>query len=592
MNVREQIKNGVLLMDGSMGSYLSTITGKSSQDCELAVLEQREMVKDVHRQYLEAGSQAILTNTYNANRVFCHGNDVLVHQLIHEAVAVAREAAEGYDAEIFGDIGPIKGLENGQTGKEYTFVARQFIDAGIRHFVFETNSSAEGIPETMQYIRDNTEDAFIIVMFAVQADGYSLEGYYYQDLIQQISETGLADAVGLNCISGAREMRNLFDQMEHEDILYSFMPSAGSPIVVDNRLVYESDPQFFGRKMAELAGNGAKILGGCCGTTPEHIRQVARFLASGTSSVPRPGRGRTKVSAGTAKQSVFWEKLQRGEKVIAVELDPPTDADLTKFVQGAYDLKESGADVITIADCPVGRVRMDSSLLACKLEREVGVEALPHLTCRDRNINATKALLLGLYAEGIRNVLLVTGDPVPSAERDEVKAVYQFNSRKLATFVASLGETILPEPFHMFGALNVNARNFDIQLQLAQEKERIGMVGFLTQPLLSPRAVENLKKARQGLKGYILAGLLPPVSARNARFMDSEINGIRVSPEIIDQYEDLEREEAEKLAVSLMMQFAREAEPYVNGYYMMTPFSRTALIQQIIEAIHREKLIG
>ena len=591
MNVREQIKNGVLLMDGSMGSYLSTITGQSSQDCELAVLEQRDIVKDIHQQYLEAGSQAILTNTYNANRVFCHGNDTLVHQLIHEAVAVAREAAEGYDAEIFGDIGPIKGLENGQTGKEYSFVARQFIDAGIRHFVFETNSSAEGIPEAMQYIRENTEDAFIIVMFAVQADGYSLEGYYYRDLIRKITETGLADAVGLNCISGAREMRNLFDQMEHEEILYSFMPSAGSPIVVDNRVVYESDPQFFGRKMAELAANGARILGGCCGTTPEHIRQVARFLAAGTSSVPRPGRTREKVSSGTAKRSAFWEKLQRGEKVIAVELDPPTDADLTKFVQGAYDLKESGADVITIADCPVGRVRMDSSLLACKLEREVGVEALPHLTCRDRNINATKALLLGLYAEGIKNILLVTGDPVPSAERDEVKAVYQFNSRKLATFVASLGETILPEPFHMFGALNVNARNFDIQLQLAQEKERIGMTGFLTQPLLSPRAVENLKRARDGLNGYILAGLFPPVSARNARFMDSEVNGIRVSPEIIEQYEDLDREESERLAVSLMTQFAREAEPFVNGYYLMTPFSRTALIQRIIESIREEKLI-
>lgn len=591
MNVREQIKNGVLLMDGSMGSYLSTITGQSSQDCELAVLEQRDIVKDIHQQYLEAGSQAILTNTYNANRVFCHGNDTLVHQLIHEAVAVAREAAEGYDAEIFGDIGPIKGLENGQTGKEYSFVARQFIDAGIRHFVFETNSSAEGIPEAMQYIRENTEDAFIIVMFAVQADGYSLEGYYYRDLIRKITETGLADAVGLNCISGAREMRNLFDQMEHEEILYSFMPSAGSPIVVDNRVVYESDPQFFGRKMAELAANGARILGGCCGTTPEHIRQVARFLAAGTSSVPRPGRTREKVSSGTAKKSAFWEKLQRGEKVIAVELDPPMDADLTKFVQGAYDLKESGADVITIADCPVGRVRMDSSLLACKLEREVGVEALPHLTCRDRNINATKALLLGLYAEGIKNILLVTGDPVPSAERDEVKAVYQFNSRKLASFVASLGETILPEPFHMFGALNVNARNFDIQLQLAQEKERIGMTGFLTQPLLSPRAVENLKRAREGLNGYILAGLFPPVSARNARFMDSEVNGIRVSPEIIEQYEDLDREESERLAVSLMTQFAREAELYVNGYYLMTPFSRTALIQRIIQSIREEKLI-
>ena len=155
-----------------------------------------------------------------------------------------------------------------------------------------------------------------------------------------------------------------------------------------------------------------------------------------------------------------------------------------------------------------------------------------------RNLNATKALLLGLYAEGVRNVLLVTGDPVPTAERDEVKSVYQFNSRKLASFVSSLGEQVLPQPFHLFGALNVNAVNFDVQLKLAREKLERGMAGFLTQPVLTPKGFENLKRARSELSGaWLLGGIIPVVSARNARFMDSEINGINVDPRITELYE-------------------------------------------------------
>ena len=249
---------------------------------------------------------------------------------------------------------------------------------------------------------------------------------------------------------------------------------------------------------------------------------------------------------------------------------------------GATKLRDAGVDILTIADCPIARARMDSSLLACKVRRELELDVIPHMTCRDRNLNATKALLLGLYAESVRNVLLVTGDPIPTAERDEVKSVYQFNSRKLTAFVSELGRQTLPGGFHIFGALNVNARNFDVQLKLAKEKVSKGMVGFLTQPVLTDTAVQNLKRAKEELDAYILGGLIPIISERNARFMDSEVNGISVSPEIIRQYEGKDRAQSEDLAVEITVRIAKEIEPFVDGYYIVTPFNRTSLIERIL----------
>ena len=585
MDIRERLKNGALLMDGAMGTYLSSITGESNMDCEMAVLEHPDLILDIHNQYIEAGCQAIKTNTYNANRLFYHGDEELTKKVIREAVRLANEAAKDKDVVVFADVGPIKGKDEKSITEEFIFTVSQFIETGMKHFVFETHSSPEGIVPAVQYIRDHVSDAFVIVMYAVQPDGYSMEGYYAGDMLHDTWDSGLVDAVGLNCICGAREMLDLYYSLDCEGMTISFSPSAGFPTVVNNRIAYNSDPNYFGISVAEMISHGIKIVGGCCGTTPEHIQLVAERMGTTTSFVSRPGRRRKQYTAGAVRKSAFWEKLQQGEKVIAVELDPPKDADITKFIQGAYNLKDAGADIITLADCPVGRVRMDSSLLACKLTREVEIEAMPHLTCRDRNINATKALLLGLHAEGIKNILLVTGDPIPSAERSEIKAVYQYNSRKLAAYVHSLGETSLSDPFHLFGALNLNSRNFDIQLKLAKDKERKGMVGLLTQPILSETALDNLKKAREELSCYILGGLFPPVSAKNARFMDSEVNGIVVSREIIDRYEGLDREEAEELAVNLITEIAKKAEPYVDGFYIMTPFQRTELVSKIIKEV-------
>ena len=277
-------------------------------------------------------------------------------------------------------------------------------------------------------------------------------------------------------------------------------------------------------------------------------------------------------------------KFAAGERVIAVELDPPPDDDAAYFFNGVRTLRNAGADWITIADCPVGRPRADSSLLACKVKRDFGMEPLPHIACRDRNLNATKALLLGLAIEGIHHILIVTGDPVPTEKRDEVKSVFNFNSRKLARYIQSLNET-LQTPFQMFGALNVNARNFDRQLEFALEKETCGITGFLTQPVLSPEAMDNLRKARTVLHGKILGGIFPVVSYRNACFLNNEIAGMRVSEDIIHRYEGLNREEAESLAVEISIDTAREIADFTDGLYLMTPFKRVSLVEKILSLL-------
>ena len=207
------------------------------------------------------------------------------------------------------------------------------------------------------------------------------------------------------------------------------------------------------------------------------------------------------------------------------------------------------------------------------------------MACRDRNLNASKALLLGLSSQDVHNVLLITGDPMPTGTRDEVKSVFNCNSRKLAKYVQSLYPQSLSEPFQIFAALNVNVRNFDIQLAMAQEKEQNGVSCFLTQPVLSQEAMENLKKARSVLKAKILGGIYPVVSYRNAVFMNNEIAGINVCEEICRMYEGLGREEAEELAYKISLRIAKEMEAYTDGLYVMVPFNRIPLVTRILKAI-------
>lgn len=581
MKLKEYLEGHTLLLDGAMGTYLTAKTHLRPDCCELSNLDSPEEVLAIHREYLAAGCNAISTNTFGANRPAL--GEETCKKVLRAGWELAQKAA--VDAFVFADIGPISQTTGEQTAQEYRFVADQFLALGAEHFLFETNACLTGLLETAAHIKEQRRSAFIILSFAALPDGFTRSGFLAKKLIAQAAESPFVDAVGLNCVSGAKHMAALVEELGTVQKPLLAMPNAGYPTVLGSRTFYEGDPEYFGRQLRQLNALGVKLLGGCCGTTPIHMAAAAKALGEGVHKTV-PLRAEPGPKKPQLREDPFWTALcDSKQKPFAVELDPPDAADVTKFMAGARELKESGASIITIADCPIARARMDSSLLACKLRRELNMEALPHMTCRDRNLNATKALLLGLCAEGIHNVLVVTGDPIPTASRDEVKSVYNFNSRMLAQYITELGEAVLPTPFRIFGALNLGARNFSKQLELALEKQENGILGFLTQPVLTETALENLKTARKVLSAKILGGIIPIVSHRNALFMNSEIAGITVDQKIIDLYEGLDRAQGEDLAVKVSVSIADAIGPYVDGYYLMTPFGRTGLMGRIMKEI-------
>ena len=578
IDVRAHLARKPLLFDGGMGTYYKA---KPGTECEQGNLLDPAGVRKVHREYLAAGAEAIKTNTFGLPRM------AAARQPDWQALAragwkLAAEAAVETGAAPAGSI--------------YTAVARCFVEQGAKNFLFETLSSDAGVLEAVQAVKAQVPDAFVLVSFAVLPDGYTREGMYSKDLVRRMTESGIVDAVGFNCVSAPGAMRTLVQQLGSTALPLSVMPNAGYPVVTRTQVKYQGKPEYFAKELARIAAEGVRILGGCCGTTPAHIAALRVAL----DSLPAVEKAAPAVQVSTPeaptveKDDAFLRKLNAGKKVIAIELDSPKDADLTNYLAGAKRLQAAGADLLTIADCPIARARMDSSLVACRVHRELGLCTLPHMTCRDRNLNATKALLLGLFAEGVREVLAITGDPIPTAERDEVKNVYQFNSRKLAQYIVSLaGEgREMPSPMTVFGALNLNARNFEVELRRAGEKLENGMSGFLTQPVLSEQAVENLRRTREtlGERAKILAGIMPVVSQRNAIFMENEVNGIHVAEDIIEAFTGLDREQGEALGLEISLKMAREALPYADGFYLMTPFNRVALMERLIARLKTELL--
>ena len=590
LDVRKLLAQRPLLFDGGMGTYYKA---KPGQECEQANLTDPDGILAVHRAYLAAGADAIKTNTFSLPRLAA-AQQPGWEQLADAGWQLAAKAAGETGAAVFADLGPAPDTENLPAEQVYLSVAKRFALLGARNFLFETLSTEEGVLEAIRALKQTVPEAFVLVSFAVLPDGYTREGRYCAELVRRMAQSGVVDAVGLNCVSAPGAMRALVQQLGNAGLPLSVMPNAGYPVVARAQVRYQGKPAYFARELSRLASEGVRILGGCCGTTPQHIAALRTALDALPEALPAAPAAKPAAVAKPVVETddAFLRKLRAGQRVIAVELDSPKDADLTAYLEGARRLQAAGADLLTIADCPIARARMDSSLVACRVHRELGMNVLPHMTCRDRNLNATKALLLGLYAEGVREVLAITGDPIPTAERDEVKNVYQFNSRKLAQYIVSLaGEgREMPSPITVFGALNLNARNFEVELRRAAEKLENGMSGFLTQPLLSAQAVENLKKTREtlGERAKILAGILPVVSQRNAIFMENEVNGIHVDEAIIQKFEGLDRTAGEELGLEVSVQAAKAAAPYADGFYLMTPFNRVALMERLIARLRTE----
>lgn len=579
-SLRDVLSSGPLLFDGAMGTYARTVAGYPAGPVERACLTAPEAVLAIHRAYIRAGCRAIKTNTFAAHIGQAARDEADQAALVKAGAELALRAA-GEEAFVFADIGPAPEEEGAFAS--YAALADLFLSQGVQNFLFETLPTLTGIPEAAARIKEKCPEALILLSFAVNPDGITRAGESLKALAARADKCPCIDGMGLNCVCGAQHMRQLLSTLPPTQKYLSVMPNAGYPRVQDGRIFYESDPEYYAEQLSVCIAAGARIVGGCCGTTPAYIRAAAAHL-SPAAPLFAPAAAPQTAGPGEA-DSLILRKLLRGEKPILVELDPPRSADTASFLSGAVALCRAGADAITVADCPIGRASMDACLLAAKLKREYGLETLPHMTCRDRNINATKALLLGLSMEGVGNVLAVTGDPVAREERDNVKGVFQFNSRVLARLIQTLTEQGTAKPFFVCGALNVNARNFDAELSKARQKEGCGVRAFLTQPLLSRRAVENLRRAREALSAYLFPGLFPIVSYKNARYLQSEVAGMAVDDDILAAYEGLDRAAGEALAWQLCRRFAQEAWDQADGFYIMTPFQRVGLVTEIISGL-------
>ena len=583
MEFLEKLKRGTLLFDGGMGTYYAQKYGQEPECCELANISYPGRIENIHREYIASGCDAITTNSFGANTVGLDCDWETIAEILEKSWDIAKKAVEGTDVAVFADIGPLPHVENADNTGEYLRIADKFLELGAEKFIFETFSSLD-LLAAAKHIKSIKPDAVVICSFAVSADGFTREGLSLARIAQTMEDADYVDVYGLNCSIGPNHMVKLMGEIKNPKKPLIAMPNAGYPTLVGNRVYFQNNADYFARGLIELAASGASIIGGCCGSTPEHIADTRGFMHDNVGSVRAAYPQKRAVDIQRAENRL-WDKLESGKKIIAVELDPPANSDIRAFMEGAKKLREAGADAITVADCPVSRARADSSMLACKLKRELDIDPIPHMTCRDRNIIATKALLLGLNIEGVNNVLVVTGDPVPTAERGTIKSVFNFNSVVLSAYIRDLGEEFIRGPFRVFGALNLNAVNFENQLKHAAEKLDNGVDAFLTQPVHSERALENLKLARSELSGKILGGVMPIVSHRNACYMNSEIAGISVSDDILRRYEGLDREQASRLAVSLTTEIAQSMSPYIDGYYMITPFMRTDLICEIMEKL-------
>lgn len=575
-----------LVFDGAMGTYYPDKSKRVMPECEMANLFDSEVIYEIHKEYVDAGAMAIKTNTFQANTISLGTDFSVVKNVIEAGISLAKKAVEKTETLVFADVGPIPG-NNEKSIDEHKEIVDIFLENGINDFLFETFSEIGTLKELTKYIKTKDEDAFIITSFAVGADGLTRTGEVGEDLLSEAAKSAEIDAVGFNCVSGPLRLREYIEKINLPEKIISIMPNGGYPTVIKNRTYYSANKDYFSNATLQFLEYGVQIIGGCCGTRPEFIREITERISEYRYTKTRPEKKKHARLETPYTENLFRNKLEHGKKPIVVEFDPPKDLNMKRYMENVKALSNSGADGITIADCPVARVRVDASLTAYKIKNEIGIEPIVHMTCRDRNVNASKALLLGLNLENILNIITITGDPVPTAEKDEVKSVFQFNSTKFAALVSDMNEKVFTNKMNIGAALNINANKFDLEIKRAQAKEKAGVNVFYTQPVISRTAVENLKIARKELKSYIMGGVMPIVSYKNALFMNSEASGIRLDDEIIERYKGLEREAASRLAVEITSDFMRQIEDDVDGYYIITPFSRVEIVGELIQLFKR-----
>ncbi|WP_286886833.1 bifunctional homocysteine S-methyltransferase/methylenetetrahydrofolate reductase [Aneurinibacillus sp. UBA3580] len=606
-NLKTYLNNHLLIGDGAMATWLYQLGVPIGICYEELSLSDPEIIRTVHRSYYEAGARFIQTNTYGAHRdaLARHGLQDKVERMNRAAAKVAREAV-GDDAYVVGGIGSIiagrvRDAQQMDTyGEQYEEQASALLAGGVDAILLETFLDLDELLLALDIIRPLTKLPIIAQLATIEV-GRTRDGYTLTRAFSELKKAG-ADVVGLNCRMGPAEiLRSIENTVVPEDTPLSVFPNAGRLAMSDGEYSYASVPQYFGESALRFRAQGARLIGGCCGTTPEHIRMMAQVLAE-RDPLPRVNpvitvkeEERTPIRIVSPERSKGIVDTVRQRHTVIVELDPPRDLDTEKFLKGAAALKEAGADAITLADNSLATTRMSNMALGSIIKTKFGAEPLLHIACRDRNLIGQQSHLMGLYALGINQVLVITGDPARFGDLPGASSVFDVSSFDLIRMIKQLNEgfTFSGKPLKQRGdfvvgaAFNPHVRQFDAALRRLEKKVEAGADYIMTQPVYDREMIERIYEGTKHLDIPIFIGIMPLTSSRNAEFLHNEVPGIKLSDEARARMHAHEPgEEARREGVAIARELVDMAMEYFNGIYLITPFFYYEMTVELTRYVH------
>jgi methionine synthase / methylenetetrahydrofolate reductase(NADPH) len=608
--VRELITDSrVHVVDGAMGTVLYG-RGVFLNVCydELSI-RQPDLVRDIHREYVRAGAELLETNTFGANplKLATYGLAGETERINAEAARLAREAA-GERAAVRGAIGPlgVRVEPFGELSLEearamYERQARGLLEGGVQGFILETFSDVAELGAALQAVRE-CSDLPIIAQMTVGTDGKTHYGTDPAVFGPELAAMG-ADVIGVNCSVGPHGVLEAVEKLARVvSVPISAQPNAGLPREVGDRKIYMASPEYMASYSRRMVEAGARFVGGCCGTTPDHIRAIVGFVQSvsprhtfdvGTFPAPAPAVAIDPVPL--AARSRLGAKLAEGRFVTTVEIVPPKGVDPAPMFEQVRQLKAAGVDAVNVPDGPRAQSRMGALLSALMIEREVGLEAVVHYACRDRNLLGMLSDLLGAAAAGIRNLLIITGDPPKMGPYPEATAVFDIDSIGLTNLVGRLNRGLdpggnpigLPTKFVIGVGVNPAAPDFERELKRFAYKVEAGAEYAITQPVFDLAQLDRFLARVETFRVPIVAGIWPLISLRNAEFLANEVPGVSVPDAIVDRMRVASaggKEEALAEGVRISREMLTAVADRVQGAQVSAPLGRVPVALEVLEA--------
>jgi len=605
--LRDLLADGrVHVLDGAMGTMLYG-KGVFLNVCydELS-LKQPDLVAEVHDAYVRAGAEAIETNTFGANPVKLAGHGLAEQtEAINRAAAALARRVAGDRAAVLGAVGPL-GVRLEPFGPTSRAEARDafrrqisgLVAGGVDGFILETFADTDEIHEALLAARE-VSDLPVIAQMTIGDDGSTAYGTSPETFARLLTEWG-ADVVGVNCSVGPVGVLEAVERIAKvTDLPISALPNAGLPKDVGDRKIYLASPDYVASYARRMVTAGARFVGGCCGTTPDHIKRVRDYVAS--VEPRRPGvvtaRGAVEPPAGVEavpldRRSRFGAKLARGELVTSVEIVPPRGVDPAPMLEQCRALKIAGVDAVNLPDGPRAQSRMGALPSALLIEREVGIETVAHYCCRDRNLLGMLSDLLGAHAAGLRNILIITGDPPKMGPYPDATAVFDIDSIGLTNLVYRLNHGLDPghnpigRPTSWVIGVGVNPNALDLDRELARFawKADAGADFAVTQPIFDPRQLEVFLQRVRQYKIPVVAGIWPLVSLRNAEFLANEVPGVTVPPEILERMrvaQDQGKEAALAEGVAIAREMFALVKQDVQGIQVSAPFGKVEVALEV-----------